>query len=166
MKRAGGKMRTPALSGDSDMARLRGCGPEVIWGEEGGAPPSEADDARWGGRPLHRLRRSPSPVNGGGCSPSFSERGPMTGGGFVAVVCARSAALGGDVAEGGDDFAIDGALEGDDQFGKALQSFPAPLGEFRLEPALAGMEDVDFAVLAGEAEGEPFLLLAAISAAP
>src|SRR5262249_44887526 len=42
---------------------------------------------------------------------------------------------------------------------------PTPLDEFGLMPA-AGMRDVDFAVIAGETQRVPLLLLAAVFAAP
>src|SRR5581483_4347564 len=43
---------------------------------------------------------------------------------------------------------------------------PAPAHEFRLVTAATGICDIDLVVLAGEADGEPFLALAAITALP
>src|SRR5688572_20815427 len=56
---------------------------------------------------------------------------------------------------------IELALEGHDQVGNLFQIGPAPGGEFRI---LGG--DVDVAILAEEAEGIPFLALAAEPALP
>src|SRR5215475_6366326 len=60
---------------------------------------------------------------------------------------------------------IDRALERDDQLGKVFHRLPAPVHEFSLVTA-AGARDIDLVVLAGEADGEPFLALAAIAALP
>src|SRR5690242_9808542 len=56
---------------------------------------------------------------------------------------------------------VERALERHDEVGHLLQRGPAPGRELRVA---AG--DVDIAVLAGEAEGEPSLALAAEAAAP
>src|SRR5580693_6796893 len=61
---------------------------------------------------------------------------------------------------------VDPPLEGHDQVGKILHRLPAPFDEFRDVVAAGGMQGIDLAVFAGEAERKPFLGLAAISAAP
>src|SRR5690242_15717162 len=60
---------------------------------------------------------------------------------------------------------VDRAFERNDQLGEVLHRLPAPVDEFRLMAA-AGVGDVDFAVLAGEAHREPLLPLAAIATFP
>src|SRR5579872_131966 len=60
---------------------------------------------------------------------------------------------------------VDRALEGDDQFREILHRFPAPADELGLVAARRVL-DIDLAVLAREAHGEPFLPLAAIASLP
>src|SRR5690606_32354646 len=50
---------------------------------------------------------------------------------------------------------VDGSLERDDEAGQFLRPLPAPFAEFRLV-AVRRRQDVDLALLALEAEGEPF----------
>src|SRR5499426_2751246 len=57
------------------------------------------------------------------------------------------------------------ALERHDQAGNIFHRLPAPFDELRLVAA-GRVLDVDLAVLAGEAQGKPFLRLAAIFAVP
>src|ERR1044072_6458614 len=61
---------------------------------------------------------------------------------------------------------IDRALERHDQLREVFHRLPGPADEFRLVAAAAGVGDVDLAVLAGEAQREPFLPLAAVTAFP
>src|SRR5450759_3785640 len=60
---------------------------------------------------------------------------------------------------------VDRPLERNDQVGQVPHRLPAPADELRLVAA-AGARDIDFAVLAGEADRVPFLPLAAIAALP
>src|SRR5262249_11832833 len=62
-------------------------------------------------------------------------------------------------AQGGDHFFVGVALEGNDQTGKLFQIHPLKGREFRL---MGG--EIDIGILAGEAHGEPFLLLALVLA--
>lgn len=64
-------------------------------------------------------------------------------------------------AEAADDFGVDRAFEGDDGIQHLIRQDPAPGAEFGV---FGG--NLDVAVLALEAEEEPFLLLPAILAAP
>ena len=57
------------------------------------------------------------------------------------------------------------ALERDHQIGKVAHRLPAPLDEFRLMAA-GRRPDVDFVLVAGEAQRVPFLRLPAILALP
>ena len=57
---------------------------------------------------------------------------------------------------------VDRALERNDEIGQAAHLLPAPLVEFRPVAPSARMADVDLAVVALEAEGEPFLRLPTI----
>src|SRR5262245_24410276 len=57
------------------------------------------------------------------------------------------------------------ALERHNQVGKVFHRLPAPFDEFRIVAA-ARMCHVDLAVVAGEAQREPFLLLATVLAIP
>src|SRR5712692_9348010 len=69
------------------------------------------------------------------------------------------------MAELGDDALVDLALERHDEVGKLAHLRPPPLDELRLVAA-ARMRDVDLGILPGEAQRVPFLLLAAVAAAP
>src|SRR6266702_8563165 len=60
---------------------------------------------------------------------------------------------------------IDRSLERHDQPREILHRFPAPVDEFGLV-AVAGGRDIDLGILAGEAQREPFLALAPITALP
>src|SRR5882757_7946693 len=60
---------------------------------------------------------------------------------------------------------IDRPLERHDQLGEILHRLPAPVDELGLVAA-AGARDIDLGILAGEANREPFLALAAITALP
>ena len=75
----------------------------------------------------------------------------ITTGGFGVPLC--------QVLEGGNHRFIGLALERHDQAGQRFQADPLAGGEFRLM-----RRQVDVAILAGEAHGEPFLALAAILA--
>ena len=70
------------------------------------------------------------------------------------------------MSEGGDYSVIDAALERRGQPRQGLQPLPPPGFEFGLAGSAAGMAHVDLAVGSGEAEGEPFLRLAAMIARP
>src|SRR6185437_6895123 len=61
---------------------------------------------------------------------------------------------------------VDVALERHDEVRQLAHLNPAPVDELRRVMAAGGQRDVDFAVLAGEAQRVPFLLLAAVFAAP
>src|SRR5687767_3223652 len=61
---------------------------------------------------------------------------------------------------------VDLALERDHQLGKVLHRLPAPRNEFRLVRTPARGEDVDLAVIAGEAQRIPFLRLPAVAPLP
>src|SRR5690606_6780977 len=67
------------------------------------------------------------------------------------------------MTEGGDDVLVDAALERHDQIGQRLHPLPAPGVELGLVAA-GRRVDGDLALVALEAEGEPFLRLAAIPA--
>src|SRR6185369_10082126 len=67
------------------------------------------------------------------------------------------------MAEGGNEFLIDGALERDDEIDDLVHPRPSPAIEFRL---MARRLEIDLTVTAGEARGEPLLRLAAIAPAP
>src|ERR1700724_2383498 len=60
---------------------------------------------------------------------------------------------------------VNRSLERHDQIGKIFHRLPSPADELGLVAA-AGAGDVDFGVLAGEANRVPFLALAAIAALP
>src|SRR5262249_11200613 len=60
---------------------------------------------------------------------------------------------------------VDRALERNDQIREIFHRLPAPADELGLVAA-GRMLDIDLAVLAGEAHGEPFLPLAAIASLP
>src|SRR5712675_1212986 len=60
---------------------------------------------------------------------------------------------------------IDRPLERNDQLRQVLHRLPAPTDELSLVAA-PRVRDVDLAILAGEAHGEPFLPLPAIAALP
>src|ERR1043165_6491946 len=57
------------------------------------------------------------------------------------------------------------ALERNHEVGKVAHRLPTPLDEFGLVPACR-LEDVDLAVVPGEAQRIPFLRLAAVAALP
>src|SRR3954452_4349743 len=60
---------------------------------------------------------------------------------------------------------IDGSLERNDEVRKVRHRLPAPLDKFRLMSA-GRLEDVDLAVVAGEAQRVPFLRLSAVLTLP
>ena len=53
-----------------------------------------------------------------------------------------------------------------DERRQAVQRLPSPGDEFRLVASAARADDVDLAVIAGEAQRVPFLRLSAVAAAP
>jgi hypothetical protein len=63
------------------------------------------------------------------------------------------------------DLFVDLALERHHEVGDVAQRFPAPSGKFRFVRAVR-MDDIDLAVLSGEAQREPLLRLTAIPALP
>src|SRR5690349_16524128 len=67
--------------------------------------------------------------------------------------------------EGIDNALINRALERNDEVRKVAHRLPAPLDELRLMPAV-GLENVDLAVIPGEAQRVPFLRLPAVAALP
>ena len=77
----------------------------------------------------------------------------------------RSLSAPSQVLELGDHPLVDAALERHHEGRQPVQFLPAPFDEFRLM-ASGRMRDVDFAFVAGKAQREPFLRLAAILAAP
>src|SRR5262245_38251900 len=70
------------------------------------------------------------------------------------------------MAECGDDLLVDLPFEGYDEPGQGLHGLEAPGLELGLVMPPARMRDVDLALLAREAECEPFLGLAAICLGP
>src|SRR5215208_602525 len=71
-----------------------------------------------------------------------------------------------EVSERRDDAFVDGTLERDDQIRETAHRFPTPLVELGLVAPPGGTADIDFAVVADEAECEPFLRLAPIAPFP
>src|SRR5690348_6317414 len=92
----------------------------------------------------------------------WSRAGP---GGFKGENDAKSEGFAGEAREFLDDLLVSRPFERHHQLRQPFDFLPAPGNEFRLVTA-AGIEDVDFALVAGEAQRVPLLLLAAVFALP